>query len=93
MFARETIKLSNITRLPSGRGMEAYCQGVCIVNKYIYIYIYAPSSSSNRQERENFTTWNSLAAFTAPTMIMGGVDFNCAVKNTDCTENTNFGKA
>jgi len=86
MFARETIKLSNMTGLPSGRGMAKYCRDVFTLN------IYEPSFSSNKQERENFTKWKSLAAFTAPKMIMGGADFNCAVKNIDCTENTNFGK-
>jgi hypothetical protein len=59
-------------------------------------YIYAASCSSNRQERENFTMWNSLAAFTAATIIMGwggGVDFNCVMTNTDCTGNMKFSKA
>jgi hypothetical protein len=36
---------------------------------------------------------HSLAAFTAPTMIMpGGGDFNCIMTNTDCTGNMNFSK-
>jgi exonuclease III len=48
ILTREQISLTNITRLPSGRGMAASYQRVCFVN------IYAPSGTANRQEREEF---------------------------------------
>ena len=35
--------------------------------------------------------WNSLAAFTSPTMFMGE-DFNCVLTNTDCNGIINFSK-
>jgi exonuclease III len=49
MLTKETIKLTKITRLPSGRGMAAYCRGVWIVNAY------GPSGSSYRHQRDIFT--------------------------------------
>jgi len=52
MPTREPITLTDITRLPSGRGMAACYRGMWIVN------IYAPSGTSRRQEREDFTTWS-----------------------------------
>ena len=48
MLRKEQISLTNITRLPSGRGMAACYQGIWLVN------IYAPFGTANRQEREDF---------------------------------------
>ena len=48
ILTRELISLTNITRLPSGRGMAASYQGKWLVN------LYAPSDTANRQEREDF---------------------------------------
>lgn len=48
ILTREQISLTNITRLPSGRGMAASYQGIWLVN------LYAPSGTANRQEREDF---------------------------------------
>ena len=45
---REQIQITNVTRLPSGRGIAVNYQGVWIVN------ICAPSGTANRQEREEF---------------------------------------
>jgi exonuclease III len=88
MLTREPITLTNITRLPSGRGMAACYRGVWIVN------IYAPSGTSRRQEREDF--YNAEVTYLLwsipPTMIIGG-DFNCVLSQTDCTGNINYSKA
>jgi len=48
ILANYCLALSNIQRLPLGRGMSvSYC-GILIVN------IYAPSGAEKRQEREAF---------------------------------------
>jgi endonuclease/exonuclease/phosphatase family metal-dependent hydrolase len=88
MLIWETTDITNITSLPSGRGMAAFCRGVWIVN------IDAPSGSTNRQDREHFynVELTYLLWSLPPTMITGG-DFNCALKHAHCTGNTNFSKA
>jgi exonuclease III len=43
---REEIQLTNITKLPSGRGMAAIFRGILLIN------IYDPSGVTKRQERE-----------------------------------------
>jgi len=50
ILAKDGSALSNIQRLPSGRGMSASFRGIMIVN------IYAPSGAEKRQEMEPFTT-------------------------------------
>jgi len=74
ILTREQISLTNITRLPSGRGMVASYQGIWLVN------IYAPSGTANRQEREDFYNVELvyLLRSLSPTMIVGG-DFNCVL--------------
>jgi endonuclease/exonuclease/phosphatase family metal-dependent hydrolase len=88
MLTRETKTLTNITRLPSGRGMADCYRGVLITN------INAPSGSSRRQERENFynVELTYLLRSIPPTMIIGG-DFNSVPSQTDCTGNINYRKA
>ena len=87
ILTREQISLTNITRLPSGRGMAASYQGVWFIN------IYAPSGTTNRQEREDFYNVElvSLLQSLPPTMTVGG-DFNCVLSQTDCTGNMNYSK-
>jgi exonuclease III len=88
MLTREQIFLTNITRLPSGRGMAASCRGVWLLN------IYAPSGSANRLERESFYNieLTYLLRSLPPTMIIGG-DFNCVLSKTGCTGIINYSKA
>jgi len=80
IVTREQISLSNIIKLPSGRGMAASYQGTWLVN------VYAPSGTAIRQEREDF--YNIELAYLLRTlstnMIVGG-DFNCVLSQTDCT--------
>ena len=44
ILTREQISLTNITRLPSGRGVAASYQGIWVVN------LYAPSGTANREK-------------------------------------------
>ena len=88
MLTKEQISLTNITRLPSGRGKAACYQGIRLVN------IYAPSSTANRQERKDFYNVELvyLLKSLSPTMIVGG-DLNCVLSHADCTGNMNYSKA
>jgi len=88
LLTREPITLTNITRLPSGRGMAACYRGAWIVN------IYVPSGTSRRQEREDFCNveLTYLLPSIHPTMIIVG-DFKCVLPQTHCTGNINYSKA
>ena len=82
VLTRETINFTNITRLPSGWGMAAFCRN-----------IYMRCLAHPIDRRENiFTIWNSIVAVTAPNNDHR-VDFNCVLRNNDCTRNTNFSQA
>ena len=85
ILTREQISLTNITQLPSGRGMAASYQRVCFVN------IYAPSDTANRQEREEFYNVELVCLLRSlpPTMMVGG-DFNCVLLQAG---NMNYSKA
>jgi exonuclease III len=48
ILTRERMPLTNIVRLPTGRGMATEIQGVWLVN------LYAPSGAERRQERGLF---------------------------------------
>jgi len=84
ILTREQISLTNITRLPSERGMAASYQGVWFVN------LYAPSGTANRQERKDFYNVELVYLMRSlpPTKIVGG-DFNCVLSQADCTGNMN----
>jgi exonuclease III len=77
---RDTIKLENINKLTSDRGMTAEFRGKTMIN------IYAPSGTAKRKEREHFYN-NELAYFLkdTPTNIPLGVDFNCLPETADTT--------
>jgi len=82
------LSISNIKRLPSGRGMAAIFNGTWIIN------IYAPSGAEKKTERERFYT-NDLT-YILPTkhteMIFAG-DFNCILDTVDSTGHKNFSRA
>jgi len=84
---REQIKLTNITRLPSERGVVACYRGVWLLN------IYAPSSTANRHEGKLLQHGTHIpVAIHTRTMISGG-DFNCVLSQAECTGNLNYSKA
>jgi exonuclease III len=49
MLIREELHVDIIKRLPTGRGVAAYYNNICLTN------LYAPSGTSNRSERESFS--------------------------------------
>ena len=88
ILAKDGLALSNIQRLPSGRGMSASFRGMLIVN------IYAPSGAQKRQEREAFynTEVVHLIPSSSTAMTLVG-DFNCVITNDDCTGQWNCSRA
>jgi exonuclease III len=82
------LSISNIKRLPSGRGMAAIFNGTWIIN------IYAPSGAEKKTEREAFYT-NDITHI-LPTnhteLILAG-DFNCTLDTVDSTGHKNFSRA
>ena len=88
ILAKDGAALTNILRLPSGRGMSASLHGILIVN------IYAPSDSQKRQEMECF--YNTEVIYLIPsfsTAMILASDFNCVITNDDCTGQRNYSRA
>ena len=50
LVTREEIAITNITNLPSGRGIAAEFRGIWMIN------IYAPSGAARKKEREFFNS-------------------------------------
>ena len=77
---KEGLNISNVKRLPSGKGMAAVFNGTWILN------IYAPSSAEKKAEREEFYTSDltRLLPTTHSELFLAG-DFNCILNTTDST--------
>jgi len=88
MVTRNEITITNIKRLPSGRGIAAEYRGIWLVN------VYAPSVTAKRQERERFhnSELPYLLRASPSNMIVGG-DFNCVLNQTESTGHFNYSKA
>jgi exonuclease III len=88
ILAKEGINLTDIKRLPSGRGIALTFQGTCIIN------LYAPSGTEKKQEREQFynNDITCLLPITIPDLIIVG-DFNCVLSQSDTTGQWNYSKA
>jgi len=88
ILAKDGLALTNIQRLPSGRGMSASFCGILVVN------IYAPSGAEKKQEREAFhnTKVVRLIPSSSMAMIIAG-DFNCIITNDECTGQRNCSRA
>src|SRR5215468_1936924 len=79
-FVKEHLELKGLVRLPSGRGIAAMLNNVCLVN------IYAPSGAEKRREREEFFTVEVPILMQAiPEHMVFGGDFNCVMSQTDVT--------
>jgi exonuclease III len=80
LLVKDGLQVSDIRRIPTGRGIAARIENTWIIN------IYAPSGTARKTERENFynTEITHLVPQTPTEMILGG-DFNCTQTNTDCT--------
>jgi len=48
LLIREELQVDRIKRIPSGRGVAAYYNNICLIN------LCAPSGTTNRSEREAF---------------------------------------
>ena len=87
MVTRNKVTITDITRLPSGRGIAVEYRGIWLVNVYI------PSGTAKRQEREPF--YNSeltyLLRASPSNMIVG--DFISELNQTDSTGHFNYSKA
>jgi exonuclease III len=88
LVVKTGIKLTQVRRLPTGRGISANINRTCFVN------IYAPSGAERRKEREYF--YNSELPPLLPTygndMILAG-DFNCVLSRCDTTGQGNHSRA
>jgi hypothetical protein len=69
MFSREKIKLTKLSRLPSGREMAAFCGGVWITN------IYVPLAHPIDRTEKIYKVWIFLIASNNDHRV----DFNCVL--------------
>ena len=85
ILAKESITITNIKRIPSGRGMAAMFNTTWIVS--------INSPSGDKKENERKMLYNNDVTYVLPTahadMIMAG-DFNCIVSNIDSTGTNNY---
>jgi exonuclease III len=88
ILVKESITITDIKRIPSGRGMAAKLNGTWIVN------IYAPSGAEKKNERENFynTDLTYILTTTQAEIILAG-DFNCTLTKTYSTGTNNYSRA
>jgi len=78
IVTRNEITITNISRLPSVRGIEVEYRGICLVK------VYAPAGTPKRHERERFynNEFPYLLRASPSNMIVGG-DFNRELNQTD----------
>jgi exonuclease III len=88
ILVKEGITLTDIQRIPSGRGIVATLNGIRLVR------ICAPSGSEKKREREAFYNGDvtSLIPPSSTEIILAG-DFNCLLSTTDSTGLRNYSKA
>jgi exonuclease III len=85
IMTKEPIRLTEITTLPSGRGLAAVYNGIGLIN------IYAPSGVENKQERKRFYNTEVFGLFSPnPEPLIIGGDFNSVLTATDCTGAPNY---
>ena len=79
-LTRNDMQVTNITKLPTGRGTAAECEGITLLN------VYAPSGTAKKAEREVFFTTDPLYLLrNVPENLLLGGDFNCVLDATDAT--------
>jgi exonuclease III len=85
---REELQLTNITKLPSGRGMAAIFRGILLIK------IYIPSGATKSQEREYFYIGEQVYLLRdAPVNILLGGGFNCVLDRADTAGHYNYIRA
>ena len=83
---KEGLSLSNIKRLPSGRGIAGLFKDTWIMN------IYAPPGAEKRQERETIFTHDLAFPASSRDILLAG-DFNCVTSPSNCIGTPNLSKA
>jgi exonuclease III len=88
ILTKDGLDISDIKRLPSGRGIAAAFNGTWIFN------VYAPSGAEKKTERETFYNMDLLPLLpsTRTAMLIAG-DFNCVLHPADSTGHTNYSRA
>jgi exonuclease III len=88
VVSRDTIPLTNISKLPTGRAIAASVGILLIIN------IYAPSGASKHTERETFYNNELPYLLRTPSeeIILGG-DFNCVLEAKDTTGHANYSRS
>jgi len=84
---REEITITNITKLPSGRGLATEFRGIWMIN------IYAPSGAAKKEREQFFDSELADLLRASPTSIIVGGDFNCILHQKDSTGNFNYSRA
>ena len=88
LVTQEEITITNITKLPSGRGIAVEFRGIWIIN------IYAPFGAARNMAREQF--FDSELAYllrASPTTTIVGGDFNCILHQKESTGHFNYSRA
>ena len=79
-MTRNGLQVTNINKIPSGRGITAECGGITLLN------VYAPSGTAKQAEREAFFNTDLLYLLrNAPENLLLGGDFNCVLDASDAT--------
>jgi endonuclease/exonuclease/phosphatase family metal-dependent hydrolase len=88
ILTRDSMVVTNISRIPSGRAIAATLGTLLIIN------VYAPSGTTKRSEREAFFNNDLpfLLGSASDDILMGG-DFNCVLKAADSNEHGSFNRA
>jgi len=85
ILLKEGSSLSNVKRLPSGRGTARLFKDTWIMN------IYAASGAEKRQERDAFFTHDLAHLFPASSSdLLLAADLNCVTSPSDCTGTPNL---
>jgi hypothetical protein len=85
VLAKDGIVLTGIRCPPSGRGITARYNGICLVN------IYAPSGSEGKEERIFYNTDLPYLLPGYHTDILAGY-FNCVLSHSDATGQRNYSR-
>jgi exonuclease III len=88
ILTRDSMVVTTISRIPSGRAIAATLGTLLIIN------VYAPSGTAKRSEREAF--FNNDLPFplgSASDDIQMGGELNCVLKAADSNEHGSFSRA
>ena len=87
ILAKKGLPITNIKRIPSGRGIAGTFNGLWVVK------VFAPSGAEKRKEREDF--FNVDVPLLMPPndteMILAGY-FDCVLAHEDCTGQRNYNR-